>query len=111
MMKLSISYEKAIMNTSKSTILNRIFFLIIDDRTKYIAPLLLSYQWHQLSSKACINSLMTRLSAESIPFVQQYAKQPSCPSDIVLQQNGTVTSSFTSNYSHVSISVYGYVHN
>ncbi|XP_076073923.1 uncharacterized protein LOC143045353 isoform X3 [Mytilus galloprovincialis] len=90
-------YQKALYNSY--------FLCLRDDRTKYIAPLLLSYQWHQLSSKACINSLMTRLSAESIPFVQQYAKQPSCPSDIVLQQNGTVTSSFTSNYSHGNITI------
>ncbi|XP_071132432.1 uncharacterized protein [Mytilus edulis] len=90
-------YQKALYNSY--------FLCLRDDRTKYIAPLLLSYQWHQLSSEACINSLMTRLSAESIPFVQQYAKQPSCPSDIVLQQNGTVTSSFTSNYSHGNITI------
>ncbi|XP_052070613.1 uncharacterized protein LOC127709241 isoform X2 [Mytilus californianus] len=84
---------------------NAYFLCLRDDRTKYIAPFLLSYQWHQPSSNSCIQSLMTRLSAESIPFVQQYAKQPSCASDIILQQNGSITATFISNYLRGNITI------
>ena len=77
-------------------------YIIAEDRVKYFVPLKLLYSWSAPSSDTCLQALMSALENTSKDYILHYTSSPKCQSNVIIQLNGSISSSYLQTYEAVS---------